>query len=207
MFPTTANSATNLASMLAETKVTESTNAAGKAFMKFDFKSGDFAFGRDGEDITGETIVINTYSIQHGWTLWVNGSPKKVSAPFNEELPEPMPSVDGNDPTESRSFEARFEDDPDTILVFDSNSHGGRTGVNKVLEQIRARAISGETEYLFPRVKLDSDSYKAKQGATVHNPIFTVVGWINAEGTEQVSTAKLEEVQDDAAPVRRRRKA
>ena len=207
MFPTTTNSATNLAEMLAETKVSESNNATGKAFMKFDFKSGDFSFGRDAEDITGETIVINTYSIQHGWTLWVNGSPKKVSAPFNAELPEPMPSVDGNDPTESRSFEARFEDDPDTILVFDSNSHGGRTGVNKVLDQIKARAMSGEGEYLFPRVKLDSDSYKAKQGATVHNPVFTIVGWINAAGTEQDVVEKIETEQDDASPVRRRRKA
>lgn len=206
MFPTTNNSSTNLASMLAETKVAESNTSQGKAFLKFDFKSGDFSYGRDAEEITGETIVINTYSIQHGWTLWANGTPKKVSAPFNAELPEPMAPVDGNSPTESRSFEACFQDDPDTILVFDSNSHGGRTGVNKVLDQIKARAVSGEGEYLFPKVKLSSDSYKAKQGATVHNPVFKIVGWLNLDGEEQSSTAKLEDNLDDSM-VRRRRKA
>ena len=206
MFPTTNNSSTNLASMLAETKVAESNTSQGKAFLKFDFKSGDFAYGRDAEEITGETIVINTYSIQHGWTLWANGAPKKVSAPFNAELPEPMAPVDGNSPTESRSFEACFQDDPDTILVFDSNSHGGRTGVNKVLDQIKARAVSGEGEYLFPKVKLSSDSYKAKQGATVHNPVFKIVGWLNLDGEEQSSTAKLEDNLDDSM-IRRRRKA
>tara|TARA_R110000744_G_scaffold51511_5_gene110891 strand:+ start:6079 stop:6699 length:621 start_codon:yes stop_codon:yes gene_type:complete len=206
MFPTTNNSSTNLASMLAETKVAESNTSQGKAFLKFDFKSGDFAYGRDAEEITGETIVINTYSIQHGWTLWANGAPKKVSAPFNAELPEPMAPVDGNSPTESRSFEACFQDDPDTILVFDSNSHGGRTGVNKVLDQIKARAVSGEGEYLFPKVKLSSDSYKSKQGATVHNPVFKIVGWLNLDGEEQSSTAKLEDNLDDSM-IRRRRKA
>ena len=206
MFPTTNNSSTNLASMLAETKVAESNTSQGKAFLKFDFKSGDFAYGRDAEEITGETIVINTYSIQHGWTLWANGTPKKVSAPFNAELPEPMAPIDGNSPTESRSFEACFQDDPDTILVFDSNSHGGRTGVNKVLDQIKARAVSGEGEYLFPKVKLSSDSYKAKQGATVHNPVFKIVGWLNLDGEEQSSTAKLEDNLDDSM-IRRRRKA
>jgi len=206
MFPTTNNSSTNLASMLAETKVAESNTSQGKAFLKFDFKSGDFAYGRDAEEITGETIVINTYSIQHGWTLWANGAPKKVSAPFNAELPEPMAPIDGNSPTESRSFEACFQDDPDTILVFDSNSHGGRTGVNKVLDQIKARAVSGEGEYLFPKVKLSSDSYKAKQGATVHNPVFKIVGWLNLDGEEQSSTAKLEDNLDDSM-IRRRRKA
>ena len=206
MFPTTNNSSTNLASMLAETKVAESNTSQGKAFLKFDFKSGDFAYGRDAEEITGETIVINTYSIQHGWTLWANGAPKKVSAPFNAELPEPMAPIDGNSPTESRSFEACFQDDPDTILVFDSNSHGGRTGVNKVLDQIKARAVSGEGEYLFPKVKLSSDSYKSKQGATVHNPVFKIVGWLNLDGEEQSSTAKLEDNLDDSM-IRRRRKA
>ena len=206
MFPTTNNSSTNLASMLAETKVAESNTSQGKAFLKFDFKSGDFAYGRDAEEITGETIVINTYSIQHGWTLWANGTPKKVSAPFNSELPEPMAPIDGNSPTESRSFEACFQDDPDTILVFDSNSHGGRTGVNKVLDQIKARAVSGEGEYLFPKVKLSSDSYKAKQGSTVHNPVFKIVGWLNLDGEEQSSTAKLEDNLDDSM-IRRRRKA
>jgi len=207
MFPTTTTSATNLVSMLADTKVAESNTSHGKAFLKFDFKSGDFAFGREAEDITGETIVINTYSIQHGWTLWANGTPKKISAPFNAELPEPMPSVDGNSPTESRSFEACFQDDPDTILVFDSNSHGGRTGVNKVLDQIKARAISGESEYLFPEVKLESESYKSKQGSTIHNPVFKIVGWLNLDGKAQEVAAKLEDTQDEATPVRRRRKA
>ncbi len=203
MFPTTQNSATNLVGMLAEAQV-QTSSAGGKAFLKFDFKSGDFAFGRDLEDITGETIVVNTYSIQHGWTLWVNGSPQKVSAPFNEALPTPMEAQGGNSASESRSFEARFEDDAETILVFDSNSHGGRSGVDSLLNAIKARAVSGETDFLFPKIKLESTSYKAKQGSTVYNPKFNIVGWVNAEGV--TSEDKPEAVEDaEATPVRRRR--
>jgi hypothetical protein len=206
MFPTTQNSATSLAGMLAETKVQAATNNAGKAYLKFDFKTGGFSFGRELEDVTNETIIVNTHSIQHGWTLWVNGSPQKVSAAFNQELPAPMESAGGNDPSESRSFEARFEDDEDTILVFDSNSYGGRSGVDSLLNEIKARASSGETEYLFPKIKLESSNYKAKQGSTVYNPNFTVVGWVNMDGDLAVETAKIavEEVEE-SAPVRRRR--
>lgn len=205
MFPTTQNSALNLASMLAETKVVSSENTGGKAYLKFDFKTGDYVFGRDAEDVTGETIVVNTYSIQHGWTLWVNGSPQKVSAPFNQMLPTPMAAQQGNEPTESRSFEARFQDDEDTILLFDTNSYGGRKGVDSLLNQIKSRALNGESEFLFPVIKLESESYKAKQGSTVHNPIFKIVGWVNADGVEFEETKQIESSDNAETPVRRRR--
>ena len=206
MFPTTANSAKNLAAQLTESKIESSGVQAGKAFLKFDFKSGDFSFGRDGDDVTGETLVVNTYSIQHGWTLWVNGAPQKVSVPFTEYLPDPMPPQAGNEPTESRSFEARFLDDEETIVVFDTNSYGGRRGVDTLLNAIKSRALNGDSEYLFPKIELTSDSYKAKQGGTVYNPVFNIVGWLNAEGQEFTDTPKVEHKEEEAAPVTRRRR-
>ncbi len=122
MFPTTQQSATNLAAALVDSKVNSSGASAGKAFMKFAFQTGGFSFGRDQIDISGEEIVINTYSIQHGWTLWVNGSPQKELVPFSQDLPFPMEAQQGNTPTEARAFEARFADDEETILVFETNS-------------------------------------------------------------------------------------
>jgi hypothetical protein len=206
MFPTTQNSAMSLAQALTESQVQPSSSNAGKAFLKFDFKTGDFAFGRDAVDITDEEILINTYSIVHGWILWVNGSAQKEMVPFNQALPQPMEAQAGNQPSEARGFEARFMDDEETVLVFESNSYGGRQGVDNVLNAIKGRAIEGETDFLFPLVKLNSNSYKAKAGNTIHNPQFEVVAWLDQNGNKQEADAPaLEEKQEEAKPVRRRR--
>lgn len=211
MFPTTQSSITDLSSALAQSKVHHADNsAAGKAFLKFNFKDGSFTFGRDQEDITGEEIVVNVATFAHGWTLWVNGQPQKVMRSFVEQLPEPMPSVDGNQPSESRGFEARFpEEDDDTILVFETNSFGGRKGADKLLTEVSIRSASGEAEYLYPVVRLTSESYKSKQGSTIHNPVFEVVGWMNQDGVRQGETAQVEAPEsepEEETPVRRRRR-
>lgn len=211
MFPTTQSSITDLSSALAQSKVHHADNSsAGKAFLKFNFKDGSFTFGRDQEEITGEEIVVNVATFAHGWTLWVNGQPQKVMRSFVEQLPEPMPSVDGNQPSESRGFEARFpEADDDTILVFETNSFGGRKGADKLLTEVSIRSASGEAEYLYPVVRLTSESYKSKQGSTIHNPVFEVVGWMNQDGVRQGETARVEAPEsepEEETPVRRRRR-
>ncbi len=209
MFPSTQQSATNLAAALVDSKVNSTSSNAGKAFLKFAFQTGEFAFGRDQIDITGEEIVINTYSIQHGWTLWVNGTPQKELVPFTQDLPFPMDAQQGNTPSEARAFEARFVDDEETILVFETNSYGGRSGVDKLLNEVRGRALSGETVFLFPKIKLTSTSYKSKQGSTIHNPVFEVVAWVNQEGETEEVTSTIEdnsvEVTEEAPKTRRRR--
>ena len=61
-------------------------------------------------------------------------------------------------------------------------------------------------------VKLDSESYKAQQGGTIHNPVFTVVDWMDQAGNIESSTAKLtsdnsEEVAEEEVQPKRRRRA
>jgi len=209
MFPTTSNKITDLSAALAQNKVNQTTSGAGKAFIRFDFKTGNFFYGRDQEEITGERIVVNTASFSHGWVLWVNGAAQKVMRSFVEPLPEPMPAVGHDQPTEARGFEARFEDDEETILVFESNSYGGRKGADGLFTQISIKSSSGETEFLYPVVVLESESYKAKQGGTIHNPIFKVVDWMNSDGEleSENGTKKLSEPVEAEEETRRRRRS
>lgn len=211
MFPTTQNSVTDISAALTNSKVqqTGAGSGGGKAFLKFGFKDGSYSFGREQEDVTGDTVVVNVASFAHGWTLWVNGKPTKVMRSFVEELPEPMPSVDGNHPSESRGLEARFpEAEDDTILVFETNSFGGRKGVDKLLSDVSIRSAAGEGEFLYPAVRLTSENYTSKQGSVIHNPVFEIVGWVNQDGKTKEGTplleAQEEEPQDE--PVRRRRR-
>lgn len=208
MFPTTTAKITDLSAALSQSKVQQTASGAGKAFIRFDYKTGDFFYGRDQEEITGEEIVVNTASFAHGWVLWVGGQAQKVMRSFVEPLPEPMPAVGHDQPTEARGFEARFQDDEETILVFESNSFGGRKGCDNLLSAISLKSGSGENEFLYPVVKLESESYKAKQGGIIHNPMFTVVNWMNADGElESVSgTKKLTEQTDDTEETTRRRR-
>lgn len=207
MFPTTNASITDVSSALAHSKVNENVSNGAKAFIRFDFKTGAFSFGRENEEITGDEVIVNTTSFSHGWVLWVNGTPSKVMRSFVEDIPEPMPnSPTGDAPAEARGFEARFEDDPNTVLMFETSSYGGRKGCDTLLNAIRARSAGGEKEYLFPVVKLESESYRSKQGSTIHNPQFTIVGWVNQEGVREEVVQRIEE-QAEEPVVRRRRNA
>lgn len=215
MFPTTSNSVTDLQSALKQSQVQETAGEGGKAFLKFGFQTGSFEFGRDKEDITGEQIVINIASFRHGWTMWVNKSPKKVQASFTDPLPMPPAAEAGNEPTESRGFEAAFlDEDDDTIITFETNSFGGRKGADNVLTAVKTRASSGEANFLFPVVELTSESYQSKQGSTIHNPVFKIVDWMDQEGNMESATAKIaapvEEESaevEEAQPKRRRKRA
>tara|TARA_R110000744_G_scaffold11334_1_gene34433 strand:- start:2219 stop:2869 length:651 start_codon:yes stop_codon:yes gene_type:complete len=213
MFPTTQNSATDMQAMLAASRVQETKQGEGStAYIRFDFKSGGFTFGKDHEDISGETIAVNISSFRHGWTLWTGGKPKKVQASFTQDLPMPMPSENGDSPTESRGFDAAFLDDEETILTFESNSYGGRKGADALLNAVKIRSAAGEANFLFPMIKLDSESYKAQTGGTIHNPVFTVVDWMDQAGNIESDTAKLSSgpsedkaTEEEVQPKRRRR--
>lgn len=221
LFPVAQTSVSSLRNALATSNQVRQTAPpnAGKAFLKFDFKNGDYLFGREQQDVTGDIIVINSASFRHGWILWTDNVAQKSMVAFNQALPEQMErNAHGEEAVESRAFEARFADDADTIIVFETSSYGGRKGCDNLLAEIQKKAAS--SDFVFPKVRLASENYKAKKGGTIYNPIFEVVGWMDVDGNEEGVVTKLEapkapqqqdlpfdEPEQAAAPVRRRRVA
>lgn len=184
-------------------------------FLKFDFESGSYSYGRDGDDVTDDSILINTRTISHGWTLWADGKVQKSYAPFTQDLPAPMLPVAGKQPSESRAFQGNFWDEgaPGPALTFETNSYGGRQAVNRLIEQIAAQAVK-DPVHLFPLVKLKSEFYVAKAyGRVIHNPVFEIVGWADADGKlkgaiaapAQAAMIAAPEAPAPAEPARRRR--
>lgn len=224
MFPTTQNSATDLTSMLTHSKVEQDVdNGAGKAFLNFSGKQGEYAFGKEKEDVLGETLVVNTPTFRHGWALWVDRACTSISVPFVQDLPMPPASVPNKkgtpqDPSESRGFDAAFLDDPDTIVAFDCSTLGGRRATDGLLNAVKIRSASGEVNFLFPIIKLEKEDYIAGHGSKVYNPVFTITGWMDQAGNVEGSTAKIESDQtaeaeeqtpdkEEVQPKRRRRAA
>lgn len=211
MFPSTQLNTADLRSALAHSQVQQTSQSAGAVFMKFDYKTGNFYYGQEAVEITGDEIVVNVASFKHGWTIWADGRPHKTAVSFTQPLPMEPDPIGDNYAAESRSFEARFADDDSLVLQLDINSYGGRKGCDQLLNEIRMKAMTEGDNFLFPVVKLTSESYKAKTGGTIHNPVFEVVNWMDEQGNLQTKTEQLEapaEVKEEpAAPVRRRRKA
>ena len=100
-------------------------------------------------------------------------------------------------PSEARSFQGALVDDGE-MLAFDTNSYGGRKGIDVLLGKIKAHSAVG-SKHLYPKVKLTSESYanKKRGGKLTHNPVFELVAWCDQEGNEEGDTP--EQVEDQTA--------
>lgn len=217
MLPAVKMNTSELTQALSQSKVA-STGGGQGGFLKVDFRTGDWSFGAEQEDVTGDTVVINTPSIGHGWVLWADRKATKVMARFNEPLPEPMPPQGDNQPSEGRIFQGVFLDAGTPLadcqqFTFETNSYGGRAAVDSVLEAIKTKAMTGSA-HLFPAVKLTSTSYvNKKHGSTIYNPVFDIIGWYNEAGEAETQPEAVEDQTETAskeaesAPTRRRRRA
>lgn len=199
MFPVAKMNTTDLRSALQKSQVQPTAANQGKAYLKFEYTTGDFLFGKEQVDVTGDELVVNVATFAHGWVLWANRKANKVYAPFTQPLPEQLEPVDGDYASEARAFEARFPDDEDTIVMFETSSYGGRKGCDVLWGQVTAKAVT--SDFFFPVVKLTAESYKAKKGGIIHNPVFEVVGWVNSEGQREGQAQKVLAAQQAAKPV------
>ena len=202
-----------LASRL-RTAVAPTTGAdnAGKAYLRFDFQTGKWTCGREQDDVTDMEALINTASIGHGWTMWVAGTPKKVIAPFDQDLPVAMPPEGTVQPQEARVLSGAFTDGSGEF-IFETNSLGGRNGVDAIIKQVILRAQAGQEIFLYPVVLLSSSSYTHKtHGRLINTPVFSIIDWADINGVREGQAMLANEPEDDfeeeevvQEPVRRRR--
>jgi len=201
-------SASSLASRIAQAAVPQVGGSAG--FLKFDFNNGEWSYGREMDDVTDDEVLINTNTICHGYILWSGGKATKTLTTFDQEKPMPMAPIGTDQPSEARAFMGAFYDDgtPGEQFTFETNSFGGRKGVDTLITEIINRVAVGEVTYLYPLVKLSSDSYKNTKhhNKLIHNPKFEVIAWADQNGNLQGEAApQLEAPEEVEEPVRRRR--
>ena len=208
-FPTVMNKS-DLTDALASSKIQETANNVGVSFLKMDFESGEWLLGQSNDIVTDEEVHILTDSIQHGWILWSGGRPNKSFVRFNQPLPQAMESIGEDVPAEARSFQGALVDNGD-MLSFDTNSYGGRKGVDTLLGAIKSHAAEG-SQFLYPKIKLSSESYanKKRGGKLTYNPLFEIVSWFDENGVEESGAApqvedKAVDADDDEPDQRQRR--
>lgn len=188
-------------------------DSAGKVFLRFDFQTGKWTCGKEQEDVTGLEAIINTATIGIGWTMWVAGTPKKSIVPFDQPLPPAMPPEGQVFPQEARVLAGAFTDGSGEF-VFETNSLGGRNGVDAIIKQVILRAQQGHETFLYPVVEFSSSSYTHKtHGRLIHTPLFAIIAWADINGVREDQNMITGAVADEddfeeeieQAPVRRRR--
>tara|TARA_R110000737_G_C14406401_1_gene455158 strand:+ start:84 stop:464 length:381 start_codon:yes stop_codon:yes gene_type:complete len=120
-----------------------------------------------------------------------------------------MESIGEDVPAEARSFQGALVDNGD-MLSFDTNSYGGRKGVDTLLGAIKSHAAEG-SQFLYPKIKLSSESYanKKRGGKLTYNPLFEIVSWFDENGVEESGAAPQVEdkaVDADDEPDQRQRR-
>ena len=148
------------------------------------------------EIVTNDEVLVNTTTIQHGWILWSGGRPQKSFVGFQQPLPTQMEPIGEDYPSEARSFQGALIDDGEP-LAFDTNSYGGRKGIDVMLGKIKAHSAEG-SQYLFPRVKLTSENYanKKRGGKLTYNPVFEIMAWCDNDGNEEPAANANAQVED-----------
>ena len=228
-FPATQSIGSDLQAALGQSKV-QSTMTGGVQHLRFksvadegDNTGGMWTYGKDAVECSNDEILINTQSIRHGWHMWVDNELDDVMVPFVQSLPdEPAPVKDAKgkikQASEARELQGMFIDTDEPFPIqFATSSYGGRAGIDDLLNQIRARAVT-EPTYLYPVVTLDHAEPYAnphKAGQMVYNPKFNIVRWCDMEGNPEEGPAKAlpaveepeaAEAVEEAAPTRRRRR-
>ena len=209
----------SLAQALNETDYQPTTGGGDSVFCKFDYQSGDFLLGRELDNIEGETVIIHTDSIAHGWTVWNNNKPTKQLVNFTEQLPIQPAPLDGNAYTESRAIMLML-DDNETQVTLEGNSYGIRSGVDDLIMAIKKQSgIPANADFLYPKVQLTSNNYKHNTGNIIYNPVFKIIDWCDSDGNVQKAIPVKKKVKaveekapeaeapaEEAKPQRRRRR-
>lgn len=194
-FPTVINPQ-DLSTAIANSQVQETQSTGGFSFLKCDYLSGTWILGRDQEDVTDEEVLINTATIQHGWILWSGGRNTKSMVAFNQPLPMAMESIGADHPSEGRSLQGAMIDNGEP-LIFDTNSMGGRKGVDALWKEIMLQNEYGSA-FLYPKVKLTSESYvnKKQGGKLCYNPVFKLMWFCDKNGDAEPSGKNKQGVEN-----------
>jgi hypothetical protein len=159
-------------------------SAGGLQYMSYSSREGEYTMGRDKSLCNGAEAVFDWRTAMHGWHEWVPGQniPEKVMVPRTETLPAKPAARGENGPSQAVSMGGVVLNDGEDSTPFEisGSTMGMCNAIGRMINAVKMHKASGETEYLFPVVRLETaEPYVSKYGSTVINPQLTLVGWAN----------------------------
>ena len=172
----------------------------GTGFLQFNFRNGDWTFGKDKDIVTDEEVLLFPSGLKHGWVLWVDGVSTKVMVDSTQPLP-PAPEAQRDrrnvlqSPQEARALAGAFLMDGQPF-IWDTNSMGGRQTWNAYVHALieRFHAVNKDTSALFCKARLTSRSYfNERRQEDIHNPVLELLAWCDETGkvVSEIGQAQL----------------
>jgi hypothetical protein len=204
--PVVSATTSALAAKLTKNKVTQTTGGGG-SFLKFAAKANSWVAGSANEVCTDEIVAIDLTTLKHGWALWHARKCDRKMVDISVDLPEAQEPISYTDnkgkpqvdeAAEARAFNGKFMEDG-SPFQFETSSFGGRGAVDAILEPVFERAGSGNP-FMFPVVKLSSESYEHGSYGEIHNPVLEVMYWADENGTREDDPDQLGGPDSEPAP-------
>lgn len=223
---------------VAQTRASMPVMTGGTPYLRL-LRDGKWAMGaEDSEIVDGTEAVINPLSIQHGYSCWTDRGPKEgKNEKLGEEMwkitqPKPMANTlqEMTDPRthavckwkDQMSFELKLLDGKyrGEQALYSATSVGGLRLADAILKELENQLDTGSM-YIFPIVRISSDSYQHASYGKTYTPVMEIVGWADMNGNEEGADADdapapepeveapapaVEEPAAQAAPAGRRRR-
>ena len=194
LFPETC---INVVDKLNNNKITNTSNRD-ISYLVFSAKTGTFTLGARKEDVTNEYIVVDTKSFMHGWSLWFQNKNTKIERPFYEDLPPRIESKIADDGKEIKASKLRgfsgvvqYENETENVS-FSTSSLGGRIACDNLLNDIIDKATSGNADYIYPIIKLETDGTLTTDYGVYHKIKFKIENWLDENGNVEGEALKID---------------
>ena len=181
-------------------------SSGGVPFLRL-LRTGLYAYGAEKiEPQPGSQWAVNPYSIEHGWSCWIDGELMgEVLVAFNQPLPAQNTLQDYGGEWRmcvSMQLQCLNGEDQGLAVVFKGTSVGLRNAVKALIQALVSQIAADPVNYV-PVVELETDSYPHKKYGEIFVPILNVMRWVSMGGpTEQpdaeVPPTTAAEVEHDA---------
>ena len=191
---------------VAQTRASMPVMSGGTPFLRL-LRDGKWAMGaQDSEIVDGTEAIINPLSILHGYSCWTDRGPKEgKNEKLGEEMwkitqPKPMANTlqEMTDPRthavclwkDQMSFELKLLDGnfKDEQAMYSATSVGGLRLIDGLMKELENQLDTGSM-YIFPIVRIGSDSYQHSSYGKTYTPVMEVVGWADMNGNEEGADA------------------
>jgi hypothetical protein len=205
-----------IGSLLAvETQIAAPQAGEGMDFLALKASTG-WTYGQDNmETEEGAKWAINPASMAKGFIAWSEDSKVlgDVLQPVTQGLVQRGDLPPLTDTTANWAEQCGFQlvcvsgEDEGTQVMYKASTQGASKEFSRLYNEIIAKAKSGSAD-IVPIVLLDRGSYQhsVKKYGMVTFPIFDIVGWQGVDDTEVSEEPEVEEVAEEPAPKRRRRR-
>jgi hypothetical protein len=191
---------------VAQTRASMPVMSGGTPFLRL-LRDGKWAMGaEDSEIVDGTEAIISPLSIQHGYSCWTDRGPKEgKNEKLGEEMwkitqPKPMANTleELSDPRTQKpckwkdqmSFELKLLGGKykGEQALYSATSVGGLRLADTILKELENQLDTGSM-YIFPIVRISSDSYQHSSYGKTYTPVMEVVGWADMNGNEEGADA------------------